>query len=387
MELFDVYPRFNINPVSAKGVYMYDEQGQAYLDLYGGHGVISIGHSHPNYISHVTEQLNQIGYYSNSVKMPIQEELAQKLAAQSGYENHHLFLCNSGAEANENAIKLASFHTGKKRVIAFINSFHGRTAAALNITDNLNLQAPINQDNYPVDFVELNNTAQLQSILASGEVCAVIVEGIQGVGGLDEPSTDYLQFLAQACKTHGALLILDEIQSGFGRTGKFFAHQHSNVEADIVTMAKGMGNGFPVAGLLIHPDIKAKHGMLGTTFGGNHLACSAAIAVLDTMKEENLMHHVREVSEQIVSGLQQITEIKRIKGKGLMLGIELDHPVKEIRTQLLRDHHIFTGASDNPNLLRILPPLGITYREIKPFITALAGLLKGIETIQLTSNT
>ena len=375
MKLFDVYPRFDITLTKAKGVYVYDENDQEYLDLYGGHGVISIGHSHPDYVSKLTGQLNKIGFYSNSVNMPMQEELAQKLAQQSGYPEHHLFLCNSGAEANENAIKLASFYTGKKKVVAFKNSFHGRTAAALNVTDNPKLSASVNRHNFPVEFIELNNREQLEKALRNKDVCAVIMEGIQGVGGLDMPSVEYLEFLAQQCKANGALLILDEIQSGYGRSGKFFAHQYANIEADIVTLAKGMGNGFPVAGLLIHPDIKATYGMLGTTFGGSYLACTAATAVLDTLKNEKLLQNVQQVSKKIVADLQEIPQIKHIKGRGLMLGVELNFPVKELRAKLLYNHHIFTGSSANPNLLRILPPLCITAEQIKPFANTLKKLL------------
>lgn len=376
MNLFNVYPRFNINLVSAKGVFVFDENGKQYLDLYGGHGVISIGHTHPHYVEKLRAQLDEIGYYSNSVQMPIQQQLAQKLGELSGYPNHHLFLCNSGAEANENAIKLASFHTGKKKVIAYKGSFHGRTAAALNVTDNPNLSAPINTANFPVEFIELNNEQQLLSALKAEDVCAVMVEGIQGVGGLDAPSAEYLSLLSKKCKEHGALLILDEIQSGFGRSGKFFAHQFANIEADIITIAKGMGNGFPVGGVLIHPDIEAKNGMLGTTFGGNHLACAASIAVLETINNEGLINNVNEVSDFLITELKNISAIKQIKGRGLMLGVEFDFAIKEIRNQLLTDYQIFTGASANPNLLRILPPLGITKDQIQPFISALKAILK-----------
>jgi acetylornithine aminotransferase len=371
MELFNVYPRFDITTQKAKGVYIYDDKNQKYLDLYGGHGVISIGHTHPKYVQKVTEQLNAIGFYSNSVNMPIQNELAQKLAEQSTYLEHSLFLCNSGAEANENALKLASFHTGKKKVIAFKGSFHGRTAGSLNVTDNPKISAPINRNNFEVDFLELNNEEQLINSLQNNDVAAVIVEGIQGVGGLDAPSEDFLNFLALTCKKHKAILILDEIQSGYQRTGHFFAHQAANIKADIVTMAKGMGNGFPIGGLLIHPEIKASNGLLGTTFGGNHLACAAGIAVLDTLKEENLSKNVKEVSDFLIDELKTIPSIKNIKGSGLMLGLEFNFPIKELRLKLLKEHHIFTGASANPNLLRILPPLCITIDEIKPFVKVL----------------
>ena len=374
--LFNVYPRFDITPVNAKGVSVFDENGKKYLDLYGGHGVISIGHSHPEYVDQINRQLQQIGFYSNSVNMPIQDELAQKLAEQSGYPEHQLFLCNSGAEANENALKLASFHTGKKKVISFKGSFHGRTAAALNVTDNTKLSAPINKDNFEVEFIELNDEKALTEALKNKDVCAVIVEGIQGVGGLDAPGEDYLNFLAQSCKKQEAILILDEIQSGYGRTGHFFAHQYANVQADIITMAKGMGNGFPVGGVLINPKIEASYGLLGTTFGGNHLACAAGIAVLNTLKKESVSENVMQASNFLVSELKAISCIKNVKGKGLMLGLEFDFPIKELRLKLLHDHQIFTGASANPNLLRILPPLNIKIEEIKPFIQALKSLLK-----------
>ncbi len=371
MSLFNVYPRFNIELTKAKGVYVFDENDQKYLDLYGGHGVISIGHSHPYYVEQLSQQLATIGYYSNSVNMPLLEVLADKLTQQSGYNDHNVFLCNSGAEANENAIKLASFHTGRKKVIAFKGSFHGRTAAAVNVTDNPKISAPINQNNFPVDFIDLNDEQQLLAALEGNDVCAVIVEGIQGVGGLDAPTDDYLRFLSVSCKIYGAVLILDEIQSGYGRTGQFFAHQHAGIQADIVTIAKGMGNGFPVGGVLIHPEIQATPGMLGTTFGGNHLACVAAISVLEMMKKEDLIENVQKVSQYLIKELKTIPSITKIKGKGLMLGVEFDFPIKELRAKLLHENHIFTGASANPKLLRILPPLGITIEQIKPFVEVL----------------
>ncbi|MCH2223341.1 MAG: aminotransferase class III-fold pyridoxal phosphate-dependent enzyme [Crocinitomicaceae bacterium] len=375
MNLFNVYPRFNITLSKAEGVYVYDENDESYLDLYGGHGVNSVGHSHSIYTQRLKEQIDRIAFYSNSIEMPLQEELARKLSSQSGYPNYNLFLCNSGAEANENAIKLASFSTDRKKVVAFKGSFHGRTSAALNVTDNVSLSASVNQNNFPVDFIELNNKGQLVDALKKKDVCAVIVEGIQGVGGLDSLSEDYFSFLEQNCKEHGALLILDEIQSGFGRSGKFFAHQYANIEADIITMAKGMGNGFPIGGLLINPKIKAKNGMLGTTFGGNHLACTASIAVLEIIQKESLLNNVKQINKHLLKELKQFNDIKEIKGKGLMLGIEFDFPVKEMRINLLSKYHIFTGASANPNLLRILPPLGITVKEIAPFISALKEIL------------
>lgn len=375
MNLFPVYPRFDINLTHAKGVEVIDENNTSYLDLYGGHGVISIGHSHPTYVNLLTKQLNEIGFYSNSILMPIQDELAQKLAEQSGYPKHQLFLCNSGAEANENAIKLASFHNGKTKIIAFKGSFHGRTAATLNVTDNDKLSASINKNNFEVVFIQLNDLDALKQALSKNDVSAVIVEGIQGVGGLDMPSKSFLEATSLICKQHDALLILDEIQSGYGRSGKFFAHQYANIEADIISMAKGMGNGFPVGGILIHPTIEAKSGMLGTTFGGNHLACAAGIAVLDTLKNEQLTENALKVGDYLISELQSISGIRQIKGKGLMLGVELNEPVAALRTKLLKEYKIFTGASANPNLLRILPPLSITIPEIQPFIAALKNEL------------
>lgn len=376
MKLFDVYPRFNINLVKGKGVYVYDDAHNKYLDLYGGHGVISIGHSHPSYVNGIQQQLNNIGFYSNSIQMPLQEALAQKLALASGYDRHHLFLCNSGAEATENALKLASFHyPTKKKVVAFKGSFHGRTAAALNVTDNAKISAPINTNNFEVIFVDLNDEAQLLKAMEGEDVCAVIIEGIQGVGGLDEATPSYFKLIEESCKKHQALLIADEIQSGYGRSGKFFAHQHAGVKADIITLAKGMGNGFPIGGVLIHPNIQASAGLLGTTFGGNHLACAAGIAVLNTMEDENILENVAQVNSFLVQELKNITAIKKIKGKGLMLGVEFDFPIKTLRSQLLEEHYIFTGASANPNLLRILPPLNITTAEISSFIHALKAQL------------
>lgn len=371
MKLFDVYPRFDITPVKAEGVYVYDAKGNKYLDLYGGHGVISIGHTHPHYVKRIQDQLQAIGFYSNSIQMPIQEDLAKKLGEVSGYPSYELFLCNSGAEANENAIKLASFHNKKTKVIAFKNSFHGRTAATLNVTDNPKLSAPINTDNFPVVFLDLNDSEQLQAAFNAKDVCAVIIEGIQGVGGLDYPTTAFLKEISTLCKANDALLILDEIQSGFGRSGNFFAHQDSGVEADIISMAKGMGNGFPVAGILINPKIKASSGLLGTTFGGNHLACAAALAVLETMVNENLMANAKDTSAYLFEELKSIPSIKKLKGKGLMMGVEFDFPIQELRNKLLFEDLIFTGASANPNLLRILPPLGITKTEIALFVKAL----------------
>lgn len=371
MNLFDVYPVFDINLQKAKGAYVYDENNQKYLDLYGGHGVISIGHSHPTYVKNIQEQVKKIGFYSNSIKMPLQEELAEKLGRLSGYKDYNLFLCNSGAEANENAIKLASFHNGKSKIIAFKNSFHGRTAATLNVTDNPKLSANINLQNFETIFIELNDEKALKEALSKKDVAAVIVEGIQGVGGLDEATPEYFKLIADLCKTHNALFIADEIQSGYGRSGQFFAHQLADVKADIITTAKGMGNGFPIGGALISPEVKASYGLLGTTFGGNHLACAAGISVLETIENEQLIDKVQNTSEVLTLALKKIKSIKKIKGRGLMLGVEFDFPIKELRGKLLNDHKIFTGASANPNLLRILPPLNITEEEILLFASAL----------------
>jgi len=379
MKMFDVYPRYPINIVKSKGVYLWDDKDQKYLDLYGGHGVISIGHAHPAYLSAIQKQIKKIGFYSNSIEIPLQQEFADLLSDLSSYDSYRLFLCNSGSEANENALKLASFHNGKKKVIAFKNSFHGRTAASVNVTNQPNISAPINNENFPVDFIELNNQEQLQQIFNKDDICAVIIEGIQGVGGLDMASEPYLKLLSNLCIEKGIVLIIDEIQSGFGRSGKFFAHQHTGIKADIITMAKGMGNGFPVAGLLINPAIKAKHGMLGTTFGGNHLACAAGISVVKTLKKEQLIENAEKIGKLLVNELKKIPSIKQIKGKGLMLGVEFEFAAKPIRERLLNEHYIFTGSSANPNLLRILPPLSINYEEIKVFPEALKTVLKSMK--------
>lgn len=373
--LFDVYPRFNVVVEKAKGAYLWDEKGNRYLDFYGGHGVISIGHGHPDYVAGIKSQLDNIGFYSNSVEMPVQEELAEKLVNFSGYDDYNLFLCNSGAEANENALKLASFHTGKKKVIAYKGSFHGRTSAALNVTDNPKLSSPLNHKNFPVAYLDLNDEDQLYDAVSQDNVSAVIVEGIQGVGGLDAPSTSYLKLLSRICKNKGIILILDEVQSGFGRTGKFFAHQHAGIQPDIISMAKGMGNGFPIGGILIHSNIKAKPGLLGTTFGGNPLACAASLAVLEVMEKEAVLEHVGNISSYLTKQLKRLPKIKKLKGKGLMLGAEFDFPVKEIREKLVYEHRIFTGSSSNPNLLRILPPLIIEKEHVDIFLEALMKVL------------
>lgn len=374
MKLFDVYPRYNVNPVKAKGCYVWDENNTKYLDLYGGHGVISIGHSHPKYVNDLTKQLQKIGFYSNSIQMPLQVELAKKLGKLSGCENYNLFLCNSGAEANENALKLASFITEKSSILAFKNSFHGRTSAAVAVTDNRSINAPINLQQ-KVTFLPLNNIELVISEIEKGDVAAVIIEGIQGVGGLDEGSTAFFQTVQKVCNQNCVLLILDEIQSGYGRSGKFFAFQHHNIQPDIITTAKGMGNGFPIGGVLIADTFKAKYGMLGTTFGGNHLACAAAISVLDTIENDNLIANVNQVSSYFMQQIKHIPQIKKVKGRGLMLGVEFDFDVSELRKKLIIEKHIFTGGSSNKNLLRILPPLCITPQQIDDFINALIAVL------------
>lgn len=370
MNLFDVYPLFDITPIKANDVFVYDENNTKYLDLYGGHAVISIGHSHPEYVKNISEQVSKLGFYSNSIQNPLQVELAEKLGKLSGCEDYQLFLCSSGAEANENALKLASFHTNKRKVIAFKNSFHGRTSAAVAATDNPKITAPINAQQ-KVEFLEFGDLEDLNSVLERGDVCAVIIETIQGIGGLDEVTTEFYKGISKLCKQYDTLLIADEIQCGFGRTGDFFAFQKHSVTPDIISMAKGMGNGFPIGGILIHSDIKASFGLLGTTFGGNHLACKASITVLDVIEKENLMKNAKEVSEYFFEKAKEISRVKNIKGRGLMLGLEFDFPIAELRKSLILKHHIFTGSAKNPNLLRILPPLTIQKEHIDVFFEAL----------------
>ncbi|MFV9482538.1 aspartate aminotransferase family protein [Christiangramia sp. ASW11-125] len=375
MELFDVYPLYDITPVKGDGCYVYDESGKKYLDLYGGHAVISIGHSHANYVQAIQTQVAQLGFYSNSIKNPLQNELADKLEEISGIKDYALFLCSSGAEANENALKVASFHTGKDRIIYFENAFHGRTSGVVAITDNENIKAPFNKG-HKATRLAFNNIAALETEFKKGDVAAVIFEVIQGVGGLDEADSGFYKAAADICKEYNVMLIADEVQSGFGRTGEFFAFQKHGIRPDIVSMAKGMGNGFPVGGILIDPKITPHYGMLGTTFGGNHLACAAAISVLDTIKEENLMHNATEVSEYIREEAAKISEIKKIKGRGLMIGLEFDFEIAALRKELLFDFQVFTGASSNKKLLRILPPLNIQKEQFQIFFEALRQALK-----------
>lgn len=373
MKLFDVYPLFDLEIVAGKGCYTYDTQGTEYLDLYGGHAVISIGHSHPCYVKRITEQAQKLVFYSNSVINSLQQQLADKLGALSGYDDYALFLINSGAEANENALKLASFHTGKKKVIAFAHSFHGRTSAAVKVTDNPRIVAPIN-DTFEVAFLPLNDMARVEQEMAAGDVCAVIIEGIQGVGGIQVPDAQFLRDLREACTRHGVVLIVDEVQSGYGRTGKFFAHQHAGIRPDLITMAKGMGNGFPIGGVLISPQFTPVYGMLGTTFGGNHLACAAACAVLDVMRDEHLVDNAARVGQYLIDRLREIPQIKEVRGKGLIIGLEFDQPVKELRHKLLFEQHVFTGASGT-NVIRLLPPLSLSQEQADCFIGKLKNIL------------
>ena len=375
MSLFDVYPIYQITPVKASGAKVWDDKGQQYLDFYGGHGVISIGHSHPAYVTAIEEQVQKIGFYSNSIQNPLQEKVAQQLAQLSGYPDYSLFLCNSGAEANENALKLASFHNGKSKVIAFHKSFHGRTSAAVATTDNPAIVAPVNAG-HAIIFLPLNDRDALKAALQDGDITAVIIEGIQGVGGLDEGTTAFFQELQQLCHEHNVVLILDEIQSGYGRSGKFFAHQHHNIQPDIISVAKGMGNGFPIGGILISPKFKASHGLLGTTFGGNHLSCAAALAVMDTITSENLIANVIAQSAYFREKMAKIAQVKNIKGKGLMLGLEFDFEIAALRKQLIYEEFIFTGNASQKNLLRILPPLSITAQEIDQFTMGLQHALQ-----------
>ena len=373
MNLFDVYPLQDITPVKGEGCYMWDENGIKYLDLYGGHAVISVGHSHPHYIKRLTSQLNEIGFYSNSVQVPQQKELAEKLGHVSGYPDYQLFLVNSGAEANENALKLASFVTGRKKIVSFKKGFHGRTSAAVAVTDNPKLIAPINETSNAV-IIPFNNLELLEEQLKTNEIAGVIIEGIQGIGGIHVPAKGFLVQAEKLCKQYGTLLILDEIQSGYGRSGKFFAHQYTTVKPDLITVAKGMGNGFPAGGLLIAPEIKPWYGMLGTTFGGNYLACAASLAVLEIMETEKLVENAAEVGEYLINKLKSFSGIKEVRGLGLMIGLEFDQQINDIRHVLLKKHHIFTGVS-GANTIRLLSPLTLTKEQADVFVEALTETL------------
>lgn len=374
MTLFDVYPLFDIEIQRGEGCYVFDPAGRRYLDFYGGHAVISIGHSHPNYVQRLTEQLQQIGFYSNSVIIPLQEELAVKLGRLSGCEEYRLFLVNSGAEANENALKLASFHTGKTKVLAFEKAFHGRTAAAVNVTDNEAIAAPLNRG-FQREFLPWNDLESVEQHLEKGDVCAVIIEGIQGIGGIYVPDAAFLRELSLLCKKYHAILILDEIQSGYGRSGRFFAFQHAGIEPDLITVAKGMGNGFPIGGVLIHPKFKAKHGLLGTTFGGNHLACAAALAVLEVIENENLIVNAARQGERLIQAISGIEGVAGVRGAGLMIGVEFGFPAGPLRQRMLDEFGVFTGSASNKNVMRLLPPLTVVEAEVQVFLGAMKECL------------
>ena len=368
MNLFDVYSLLDMEPVKAQGAYLWDKEGQEYLDFYGGHAVISIGHTHPHYVEKISEQLSKIGFYSNAVINSLQVELAEKLGALSGYDDYSLFLCNSGAEANENALKLASFTTGRERVLAMKAAFHGRTSLAVTVTDNPAIQAPVNKSD-KISFVELNDVEALCEELQKGEYAAVIIEPIQGVGGIQVASDEFLMAAREACDATGTMLICDEIQAGYGRSGKFFSHQWSGVKADIITLAKGIANGFPVGAVMISPAIPAKKGMLGTTFGGSHLACAAAIAVADVVKAENLVENARVMGEKIMQGIAGVSGVKDVRGRGLIIGIDLSVPQADFRKVLREKYHIMTGLTGKYTL-RLLPPLMIGQKEVDRFIEA-----------------
>jgi len=374
MKPFEVYPLYDIEPVKAQGARLWDKQGREYLDLYGGHAVISVGHAHPHYTARIAEQLQKIAFYSNAVQNSLQEELAEKLGRLSGYESYSLFLCSSGAEANENALKLASFRNGRKKIVAFNGSFHGRTSAAVAATNDASICAPLNSQ-HEIIFLPLNDEAAAREQIDES-VCAVIIEGIQGVGGIREPGPGFLQLLQTLCRQHGVMLILDEVQSGYGRSGDFFAHRRAGIRPDLITVAKGMGNGFPVAGVLIAPGFEAKHGLLGTTFGGNHLACAAAIAVLEIIEKENVLAQVGTTGEYLLGKLRALEGIQEIRGRGLMIGIVPGSDAAQLRKKLLQEHGIFTGFSADKKTIRLLPPLNITVAELDRFIHALESVLK-----------
>jgi acetylornithine/N-succinyldiaminopimelate aminotransferase len=371
MKLFDVYPINNIAIEKAKGSYVWDDKGEQYLDLYGGHAVISIGHTHPHYVERITKQLNKVGFYSNSVKMPLQEELAEKLGKLSGKPDYQLFLISSGAEANENALKLASFYNGRKKIIAFKKSFHGRTSLAVAATDNPSIVAPVNQTPNVI-FLPFNDVAALEACFAEqgSEISSVIIEGIQGVGGINVASEIFLQTIRRLCTAHNAVYIADSVQCGYGRSGKFFSHDYAGVDADIYTMAKGMGNGFPVAGIIIAPHLQAKHGMLGTTFGGNHLACAAALAVVEVIEKENLVQNAAETGKYLMDELKKIPQLQNVRGKGLMIGFDVPEELKDLRKNLLWKHKIFTGEA-KPNVIRLLPSLALRKKDADQLLEAI----------------
>lgn len=373
MNLFDVYPLFDINIVKGKGCHVWDEDGTEYLDLYGGHAVISIGHAHPHYVEKVSKQVATLGFYSNSVINKLQQEVACRLGRISGYEDYSLFLINSGAEANENALKLASFYNGRTRIVSFARAFHGRTSLAVEATENPKIIAPINANGHVI-YLPLNDINAIETELGKGNVCAVIIEGIQGVGGIQIPTPTFMQELRRICTDTNTVLILDEIQSGYGRSGKFFAHQYSGIRPDLITVAKGIGNGFPMAGVLISPMFTPVYGQLGTTFGGNHLACSAALTVLDVIEQEHLVENAAKIGTYLMEELEKLPQIKEVRGKGLMIGMEFDQPVKEIRSKLIHEQKVFTGASGS-NVIRLLPPLCLNMEEAQEFLCRLKAVL------------
>ena len=373
MNLFDVYPLFDINIVRGKGCHVWDDQGTEYLDLYGGHAVISIGHAHPHYVEMISKQVATLGFYSNSVINKLQAELAERLGRACGYDDYQLFLINSGAEANENALKLASFHNGRTRIVSFAKAFHGRTSLAVEVTDNPKIIAPVNANRH-VTYLPLNDTEAMRAELRKGDVCAVIIEGIQGVGGIQVPDTAFMQALREECTAAGTVLILDEIQSGYGRSGKFFAHQYAGIRPDMITVAKGIGNGFPMGAVLISPEFKPVYGQLGTTFGGNHLACAAALAVLDVIEGEGLIENAKVVGAHLLDELKKLPQIKKVRGRGLMIGMEFEQPIKELRSRLLHEQKVFTGVSGT-NVIRLLPPLCLSMDEADLFLERFAKVL------------
>jgi len=376
MTLFDVYPLNNITITKALGSNVWDENDVQYLDMYGGHAVISIGHTHPHWVKRIEEQLEKIAFYSNSIIIPIQSQLADKLGKVSGKEDYHLFLCNSGAEANENALKLASFHNGKKKVVAFSKAFHGRTSLAVAATDNPSIVAPVNETENII-FLPFNDEAALTACFEKHgkEISSVIIEGIQGVGGIVLANTSFLQLIRTLCDKHNAVYIADSVQCGYGRSGQFFSHDYAGVNADIYSMAKGMGNGFPIGGILIAPQFKAKYGMLGTTFGGNHLACAAALAVLEVIEQENLIQHAKELGDYIIEQLKAIEELKNVRGRGLMIGFDVPEELKDLKKTLLTEFKVFTGEA-KPNVIRLLPSLSLTKEHADEFLTALKGAIE-----------
>ncbi|NND08165.1 MAG: aspartate aminotransferase family protein [Saprospiraceae bacterium] len=376
MKLFEVYPIYDLHIKKGQGAWVYDDRGRKYLDFYGGHAVISIGHTHPHYVAAIKKQIDSLAFYSNSIKNQLQIDLAEKLGQLSGYEDYSLFLVNSGAEANENALKLASFHNDRSQVISFRHGFHGRTSAAVNVTDNAKIIAPINRGfkNIALDFGDKEGVS---AALSGGNVSSIIVEGLQGIAGIYEPGADFLQFLQEQASLHGAVLILDEVQSGYGRTGNFFAHQIAkDLRPDLITVAKGMGNGFPIGGVLISPNFEARYGLLGTTFGGNHLACAAGLAVLEVIEQENLLDHARTMGRKLSTALKQMKDVVEVRGSGLMLGLEMPYVVKDLRKELLFDHKLFVGSAANANTLRLLPPLNVTEDEVNTCLEILQHALK-----------